>query len=55
MKNKIAIFVSGGVVQAIRSNISVDLDVELVDEDNEPDTAENRWQELQMELEFENF
>ena len=54
-KKKIAIYVSGGVVQGVRSNISADLDVELVDEDNEPDTSEDRWNELQTELKFGNF
>lgn len=52
---KIAIYVSGGVVQGVRSNIGQDLEVELVDEDNDPETAENRWIELYKELEFGNF
>ncbi len=51
MKNKVAVFISGGVVQGARSNIK-NLDIEIVDEDNEPDDAENRWEELQDELEF---
>lgn len=51
---KIAIYVSGGVVQGVRSNIGQDLEVELVDYDNEPDTAEDRWTELEGKLEFGN-
>lgn len=52
--HKIAIYISGGIVQAVRSNIGVDLDIEVVDEDNEPDVADDRWDELQTELEFAN-
>jgi hypothetical protein len=52
---KIAITVSGGIVQGIRSNIGSDIDVEIVDEDDEPDTAVERWIELQEELEFGNY
>jgi hypothetical protein len=52
---KIAIFVEGGIVQAIRSNIGADLDIEIVDTDIEPDTAEDRWEELESELEFGNY
>ena len=59
MKPKIAIYVSGGVVQGIRSNMK-DLDVEIVDGDdiedhenaNDPDS---RWEQLQLELEFGNY
>jgi hypothetical protein len=51
---KIAIYIEGGIIQAIRSNIGEDLDIELVDADNEPDEAEDRWEELQNELEFGN-
>lgn len=52
---KIAIYVSGGIVQAIRSNIPCHLlDIEVVDEDNDPDVADDRWDELQGELEFGN-
>ena len=54
-KTKIAIFVEGGIVQAIRSNISPDLEIEIVDVDNDPDEAEDRWEELQTELEFGNY
>jgi hypothetical protein len=53
--NKIAIYVSGGVVQGVRSNISSDVEVEIVDYDNEPDIANDRWEELQTELEFGNY
>lgn len=53
---KIAIFVEGGIVQAIRSNIPCHkLEIEVVDNDNEPDKAEDRWEELQNELEFGNY
>jgi hypothetical protein len=54
MKN-IAIYVSGGIVQGVRSNIGSDLEVEIVDEDNEPEEAGDRWEELQSELEFGNY
>lgn len=53
--NNIAIYVSGGIVQAVRSNIGPDLEVEIIDEDNEPDTAEERWMELQEKLEYGNY
>ena len=52
---KISIYVSGGIVQGVRSNIGQDLEVEIVDEDNEPNTSEDRWEELQSELEFGNY
>jgi len=52
---KIAIYVEGGIVQGIRSNLGVDLDIEIVDSDNEPDTAEDRWEQLENELEFGNY
>jgi hypothetical protein len=51
MKPKVALYISGGVLQGARSNIK-DLDIEVIDEDNEPDEAEPRWEELQQELEF---
>ena len=51
---KIAIYVSGGIVQGVRSNISDLIDVEIVDEDNDQDTAEDRWDELQEELPYGN-
>ena len=52
---KIAIYVEGGIVQGIRSNLGVDLDVEIVDADNEPDEAEDRWEQLETELKFGNY
>ena len=52
---KVAIYVKGGIVQGIRSNIGQDLEVEIIDEDNEPDKAEDYWEELQTELEFGNY
>jgi hypothetical protein len=58
MKQKIAIYVSGGVVQGIRSNIGTELEIEVVDADNthcdgiDPDT---RWEQLQLELPFGNY
>jgi hypothetical protein len=51
----IAVYVSGGIVQGVRSNIGQDLEVEIVDEDNEPETAGDRWEELQTELNFGNY
>lgn len=51
---KIAIYVSGGVIQGVRSNIGQELEIEIVDEDNEPETSEDRWIELYKELEFGN-
>jgi hypothetical protein len=52
---KVAVYVSGGIVQGIRSNIGQDLEVEIIDADNEPDKAEDYWEELQTELEFGNY
>jgi hypothetical protein len=52
---KIAIYVEGGMVLGIRSNLGVDLDIEIVDADNEPDKAEDRWEELESELNFGNY
>jgi hypothetical protein len=53
---KIAIFVDGGIVQAIRSNITCEkLEIEIVDNDNQPQKSEDRWEELQTELEFGNY
>lgn len=42
-------------MQAVRSNIGTNLEVELVDEDNDPETAQDRWEELQTELNFGNY
>jgi hypothetical protein len=56
---KIAIFVEGGIIQGIRSNIGSDLDIEIVDadliNDEEESTSEERWEELESELEFGNY
>lgn len=52
---KIAVYISGGILQGVRSNIGEELEIEIVDEDNEPETAEDRWDELQSELEFGNY
>lgn len=52
---KIAIYVSGGIVQGVRSNIKTELEVEIVDEDNDQETSEDRWEELQNELPFGNY
>jgi hypothetical protein len=54
---KLAIYVKGGMVEAIRSNISSELDIEIVDEDciDEVKCTEDRWEELQTELEFGNY
>jgi hypothetical protein len=56
MKNpKLAIFVEGGIVQAIRSNIAFEIDIEIVDCDNDPNKADDRWEEMQTELPFGNY
>jgi len=54
---KIAIRIKGGMVEAIRSNIYPDLEIEIVDEDCLDETMEtkDRWEELQTELEFGNY
>lgn len=52
---KVAIYVKGGMVEAIRSNIGQTLEVEIIDADNEPDKAEDYWEEIQTELEFGNY
>jgi hypothetical protein len=52
---KVAIFVEGGIVQGVRSNIGQTLEVEIIDADNEPDKADEYWEELQTELEFGNY
>jgi hypothetical protein len=52
---KVAVYISGGILQGVRSNIGQDLEVEIVDEDNEPETAGDRWDELQTELNFGNY
>lgn len=63
---KIAIYVNGGMIEAIRSNIGQDIEVEIIDNDYyETDhlfgitpceiKPEDRWNEIQTELEFENY
>jgi hypothetical protein len=54
---KIAIYIKGGMVEAVRSNISSELDIEIVDEDciDEVKYTEDRWEEIQTELEFGNY
>ena len=56
---KIAIYVSGGIVQGVRSNIGQNLEVEIVDADSmynqESNKADEYWEELQTELEFGNY
>ena len=62
---KVAIFVEGGIVQGVRSNIGQELEVEIVDADivdadniescGEEWKAEDRWEDIQNELEFGNY
>ncbi len=56
---KIAIYIEGGMVQAVRSNLGEDLDVEIIDADLVNEEGENfageRWEELQEELQFGNY
>jgi len=53
---KIAIYIKGGMVQAVRSNISHELEIEIVDQDcQQLDYDEDRWEEIQTELEFGNY
>lgn len=52
---KIAIYVKRGMVEAIRSNISPELEIEIIDADCEQLEYEDRWDELQSELEFGNY
>lgn len=53
---KIAIYIKGGMVEAIRSNIGAELDIEIVDADcQQLDYEEDRWEELQTELKFGNY
>jgi hypothetical protein len=51
---KIALFVSGGIVQEIRSNIRPQLEVIIIDKDNEPKTADKQWEEFEKELPYKN-
>ena len=55
-KNKVAIWIEGGLIQGIRS--SVDIDVEIIDVDLEGvdrDTAEQKWEQYQTELPFNTY
>jgi hypothetical protein len=62
---KIAIYVNGGMVEAVRSNIGEDIDVEIIDGDSYRifnvkswegnGSAENRWKEIKEELSFGNY
>lgn len=56
---KIAIYISGGIVQGVRSNIGQNLEVEIVDADSaynqESNKADEYWEELQTELKFGNY
>jgi len=52
---KIAIYIKGGMVEAIRSNISPELEIEIVDADCEQLDYEDRWEEIQTELNFGNY
>lgn len=56
---KVAIYISGGMVQGVRSNISSELEIEIVDADwkelDRESDPEDRWEELQTELEFGNY
>jgi hypothetical protein len=54
---KIAIYIKGGMVEAIRSNIDQYLEIEIVDEDclDETKLTEDRWEEIETELEFGNY
>ena len=53
MKNKIAIWIEGGLIQGVRSNVDIeleiiDVDIETVDRDD----AEKKWETYQTELPF---
>ena len=53
MKNKIAIWIEGGLIQGVRSNVDIeleiiDVDIETVDRDD----AEKKWDHYQTELPF---
>lgn len=54
---KVAIYIKGGIVRSVRSNISTELDIEIVDADCIPYGDEDRWKdkEFQTELEFGNY
>lgn len=52
-KPTIAIYVKGGMVQAVRSNISPELEVEIVDCNEE--NPEDRWDQIETQLDFGNY
>ena len=53
MKNKIAIWIEGGAIQGVRSNVDIELEIIDVDLDNvDKDDAEKKWEEYQTELPF---
>lgn len=52
---KVAVWVDGGMIQAVRSNIGPELELEIVDSDTDPELAEARWDELQNELTYGNY
>lgn len=53
MKNKIAIWIEGGAIQGVRSNIDIELEIIDVDLDNvDKDDAEKKWETYQTELPF---
>ena len=56
---QIAIWIQGGNIVGIRSNISSDIEFEIIDCDladsDGQEVAAARWDELQLELEFDNF
>ena len=53
MKNKIAIWIEGGAIQGVRSNVDIELEIIDVDLDNvDKDDAEKKWETYQTELPF---
>jgi hypothetical protein len=56
---RIAIWIQDGNIVGVRSNISSDIEFEIIDcelDDVEgQEVATGRWEELQLELEFDNF
>ena len=53
MKNKIAIWIEGGAIQGVRSNVDIELEIIDVDLDNvDKDDAEKKWEGYQTELPF---
>ena len=55
-KPTVAIFVSGGVVASVRSNISRDLEIKIIEVDDDPnDECYEVWERLKSELPFGNY